>query len=171
MKIKIKISSNYQKKGQTSLDCLTYFETRSGPMTKLFKTLHSAKPDLEQEAAELLKSYRARPSIKMRQTIKWCLTFFLKIVWYFDFDFHNLFWNFIKQSILAKQCLFCQAISLLPNIYFIGNHHNNNHWEFGGGKWRPWGQRVEKVPQGINGSKNQCCGSLRVFHNSKLPGC
>ena len=55
---------------------------------------------------------RARPSIKMRQTIKWCLTFFLKIVWYFDFDFHNLFWNFIKQSILAKQCLFCQTYTL-----------------------------------------------------------
>ena len=30
-KIKIKISNNFQKKGQTSLDCLMHFETRSGP--------------------------------------------------------------------------------------------------------------------------------------------
>ena len=31
VKIKIKISNNFQKKGQTSLDCLTHFDTRSGP--------------------------------------------------------------------------------------------------------------------------------------------
>ena len=32
VKIKIKISNNFQKKGQTLLDCLTHFDTRSGPM-------------------------------------------------------------------------------------------------------------------------------------------
>ena len=32
VKIKTKITNNYQKKGQTSLDCLTHFETRSGPI-------------------------------------------------------------------------------------------------------------------------------------------
>ena len=31
VKIKIKIPNNFQKKGQTSLDCLTSFDTRSGP--------------------------------------------------------------------------------------------------------------------------------------------
>ena len=37
-KIKIKISNNFQKKGQTSLDFLTYFDTRSGPnVTKKFR--------------------------------------------------------------------------------------------------------------------------------------
>ena len=52
---------------------------------------------------------RARPSIKMRQTIKQCLAFCLMIVRCFGFDFYNLFWCFIKQSIL-------------PNIFSIGNH-------------------------------------------------
>ena len=36
VKIKIKISNNFQKKGQTSLDCLTHFDTRSGPTMSLF---------------------------------------------------------------------------------------------------------------------------------------
>merc|ERR1711879_22507 len=31
VKIKIKISNNFQNKGHTSLDCLTHFDTRSGP--------------------------------------------------------------------------------------------------------------------------------------------
>ena len=39
VKIKIKISNNFQKKGQTSLDCLTHFDTRSGPTQKKHENL------------------------------------------------------------------------------------------------------------------------------------
>ena len=43
VKIKIKISNNFQKKGQTSLDCLRHFDTRSGPrFTQLATQQNSA---------------------------------------------------------------------------------------------------------------------------------
>ena len=89
-------------------------------------------------------------------------------------EFNRKDWDLIDQ-VLSVLAPFEEATRDLSNhdasISMTMTHHNNNHWEFGGGKWRPWGHRVEKVPQGINGSKILCCGSLRALHNSKLPGC
>ena len=57
---------------------------------------------------------RDRPSIKMRQTIKWCLAFCLTIVR------PNMFWLLQSLLIFYQTNHFGQAISLLPNMYSIG---------------------------------------------------
>ena len=65
-----------------------------------------------------LLGIRARPSIKMCQTIKWCLAFFLKIVCYFGFDFYIPFWFFIKQSALAKNFSFAKHLLYRQPVEF-----------------------------------------------------
>ena len=61
-----------------------------------------------------LPSLRGRPSIKMRQTIKWCLAICLTIVR------PNMFWLLQSLLIFYQTIHFGQAISLLPNMYSIG---------------------------------------------------
>ena len=57
---------------------------------------------------------RGRPSIKMRQTIKWYSAVCLTIVR------PNIFWLLQSLLIFYQTILFGQAISLLPNMYSIG---------------------------------------------------
>ena len=56
---------------------------------------------------------RGQPSIKMRQTIKWCSAVCLTIVR------PNMFWLLQSLLIFYQTILFGQAISLLPNMYSI----------------------------------------------------
>ena len=74
---------------------------------------------------------RARPSIKMRQTIKWCLAFFLIIVCYFGFDFHNPFWFFIKQSALDENFSFVKHVFYWSHVKgYHDNIRNKKYFAF-----------------------------------------